>query len=166
MKEFLQNQTVFTQELRDEIDMVIDSHNCQESKLVEILLDVQQKVKYQYISKETAYYVSERMGINISQVYDVISFFEALYEEPRAKYPIQMCMSIVCKVNQNDVVYETLKELLGIDLNEVTYDGKFTLEQVACFGACDQAPAVRINGKVYGKLTDRSKIETMLEGLQ
>jgi len=58
-----------------------------------------------------------------------------------------------------------LKELLGIDLNEVTYDGRFTLESVTCFGACDMAPAVRINGKVYGYLTNKAKIENLLSEL-
>ena len=50
-------------------------------------------------------------------------------------------------------------------MNEVTYDGKFTIEKTPCFGACDVAPAVRINGTVYGKLTTREKIQDMLNSL-
>ncbi len=58
-----------------------------------------------------------------------------------------------------------LKEILNIELNEITYDGRFTLESVPCFGACDVAPAVRVNGKVYGNLTSREKISKMLKNL-
>ena len=58
-----------------------------------------------------------------------------------------------------------LRAILGIDLGEVTYDGRFTIEKVPCFGACDCAPAVRVNGVVYGDLTTRERVLAMLREL-
>lgn len=52
-----------------------------------------------------------------------------------------------------------MRRLLNIDFDTVTYDGKFTLEKVSCFGACDVAPAVKINGTVYGHLDSEEKLE-------
>lgn len=148
------------------IERVIQNYGNEPSRLLEILLEVQSLMENQYISKAVAYYIAEKMELHISRVYDVISFFSALSEKPRAKYPIQVCESIVCKVNESDNLLEQLKGLLGINLNEVTYDGKYTIEQVPCFGACDKAPAMRINGKVYGPLHTKEEIKEVLSGLE
>lgn len=156
---------VLTKELATKIDLVLAAHENDGSQLVGILLDIQELVPNHYIPEEIAYYLAEKLDVKITNIYDCITFYSSLSTTPRAKYPIQICNSIVCKVNQNDTIFTTLKELLGIDLNEITYDGRFTLESVACFGACDMAPAVRINGKVYGYLTSRAKIENLLSEL-
>jgi NADH-quinone oxidoreductase subunit E len=76
-----------------------------------------------------------------------------------------VCDSAPCRVNDSEMLIETLKDILGIDLGEVTYDGRFTIQTVPCFGACDQAPAVRVNGVVYGRLTDRERVLDMLRQL-
>jgi NADH-quinone oxidoreductase subunit E len=156
---------VLTKELATKIDLVLAAHENDGSQLVGILLDIQELIPNHYIPEEIAYYLAEKLDVKITNIYDCLTFYSSLATAPRAKYPIQICNSIVCKVNQNDTIFTTLKELLGIDLNEVTYDGRFTLESVTCFGACDMAPAVRINGKVYGHLTNKAKIENLLSEL-
>lgn len=135
------------------------------SKLLEILLEVQRQVEGQYISKKVAYYIAEELKIKASRIYDVITFFSALHQEPRAKYPIEVCESIVCKANGSDGLLDYLKEILEIDLGQVTYDGRFTIEEVPCFGACDKAPAVRINGQVYGHLDTYEKVLDLIKSL-
>ena len=109
--------------------------------------------------------MANKLGLKITQLYDVISFYAALHDKPRAKYPLEVCNSAPCRVNDSDTLLETLKDILGIDLGEVTYDGRFTIEKVPCFGACDVAPAVRVNGVVYGNLTDREQVLAMLRQL-
>ncbi|MFQ9976938.1 complex I 24 kDa subunit family protein [Clostridium cadaveris] len=156
---------VLDKNLAKEIDEIILSHDNDSTQLLGILLDIQDVVERHYIPEEIAYYLAERLSLPISQIYDVISFFSAISDKPRAKYPIEICDSVVCKINENVFLFNTLKDLLGIELNEVTYDGKFTIEKTPCFGACDVAPAVRINGTVYGKLTTREKIQDMLNSL-
>ena len=100
-------------------------------------------------------------------IIDCLKFYSELSPVPRAKYPIQVCCSPACRVNRVDShrLISTLERLLDIKLGETTYDGRFTLEQVTCIGACDRAPAVRINGHVYDHLDTQEKIETLLRSL-
>ena len=156
---------ILSKELSAKIDLVLASHEYDRTQIVGILVDVQNLIEEHYIPETTAYYLAEKLDLKITTIYDCISFYSSLSEKPRAKYPIQICNSIVCSINDNDSVFSTFKELLGIELNEVTYDGRFTLESVPCFGACDVAPAVRINGQVYGHLDSRAKIENLLNKL-
>lgn len=161
----IETPAVLTPALIQEMDAAMEKYGHEPSKLLEILLDIQKAVPRKYIPKAAAYYVAEKMHLKITQVYDVISFFSALHETPRAKYPIQVCSSIVCKVNENSFVLNTLKDILNIGLGEVTYDGRFTIEEVPCFGACDKAPAIRIHDVVYGPLTTRQQIIQMIQRL-
>lgn len=156
---------ILTKELATKIGLILSAHDHDNAQLVGILLDIQEIIPNHYIPTEVAYYLADKLNTKITVIYDVISFYSSLSGKPRAKYPIQICNSIVCKINQNDLVFDTLRELLGIDLNEVTYDGRFTLESVPCFGACDVAPAVRINGRIYGHLTTKEKITDLLNEL-
>ncbi|MCI9575335.1 MAG: NAD(P)H-dependent oxidoreductase subunit E [Clostridiales bacterium] len=161
-----ENHPVLTPALVQEMDAIMTHYQHDASKLLEILLDIQRAVPLQYIPKAAAYYVAENMKLKITQVYDVVSFFSALHESPRAKHPIQVCSSIVCKVNQSDFVLDSLRDILGIGLNEVTYDHRFTIEEVPCFGACDRAPAIRVHDVVYGPLTSREQIADIIEHLE
>ena len=165
MKPFVAVDETMTAELAQLADQVIAAHGHDSTQLVGILLDIQDAVELHYISKPLAFYLAEKLDLKITQVWDVLSFYSSLYTAPRAKYPIQLCESVVCRVNDSDNLYAMLRDILNIDLGEVTYDHKFTLEQVPCFGACDMAPAARINGKVYGHLTTRESVIAMLDSL-
>lgn len=162
---FQSGSQALTPERKECIDGIIASYDDPTTKLLEILLDIQDSADGKYISEATAYYVADRMNIKPTQIYDVISFFSSLSDQPRAKYPIQVCSSIVCKINDSNSLLENLKELIGKDMNEATYDGKFIIEEVPCFGACDVAPAFRINGVVYGNMDSKEKIASVLKQL-
>jgi NADH-quinone oxidoreductase subunit E len=147
------------------IDRIIADNGNDPTKLVGILLSVQSAGERKYISRPAAVYIADKLNVKITQLYDVISFYTALHDKPRAKFPLEVCSSAPCRVNDSDTLFDTLRDILGIDLGEVTYDGRFTIEKVPCFGACDVAPAVRVNGIVYGGLTDRERILDMLRHL-
>ena len=121
---------MMTPELRAEIDAILTASGNDGSKLVGILLDIQDIIPMHYIPEEVAYYLAEKLNVKVSNVYDVISFYASLYDRPRGQYPIQMCESIVCGVNDNGFVFAALQEMLGIGLNEATADGKYYLECV------------------------------------
>ncbi len=154
-----------TDEVRSSIDQILAMHQYNGTNLVGILLDVEAAMERHYISRPVAYYVADQLKLKPTQVYDVISFYTALHDKPRANFPLQICDSAPCRVNGSESLYEMLRSILGIDLDEVTYDGRFTIEKVPCFGACDVAPAVRVNGKVYGNLTTRESVLAMLREL-
>lgn len=147
------------------IDRIIAEHDNDPTQLIGILLAVQAAQERKYISRPAAVYVAQKLNLKITQLYDVISFYTALHDKPRAKYPLEVCSSAPCRVNDSKQLLETLKEILGIELGEVTYDGRFTIECVPCFGACDVAPAVRVNGVVYGNLTTPERVLAMLQEL-
>ena len=153
---------VITDELASKIDRVLDDHDHDETQIVGVLLDVQDLIEQKYVPRPVAFYIAQKLPIKVSVIYDCLTFYAALSEKPRAKYPVQVCRSVACKVNGSDSLFKTVKDILGVEPGEVTYDGRFTIEEVSCFGACDVAPAVRINGKVYGHLDTPDKVRAML----
>ncbi|MBQ9365882.1 MAG: NAD(P)H-dependent oxidoreductase subunit E [Schwartzia sp.] len=148
--------------LAQKIDGILDAHDHDATQIVGILLDVQDIIPEQFVPEAVAFYIAEKLPIKVSIIYDCLTFYSALSDKPRAKYPIQVCRSVVCKVNDSDGLLEILKKYLNIEVGEITYDGRFMIEEVPCFGACDMAPAVRINGEVYGNLYSEENIKALL----
>lgn len=165
MKPFAQKTAELPPELAAAIDEIIAAHGGDSTQLVGILLEVEAAVERHYIPQAAAYYVADRLGVKPTQVYDVISFYSSLHAEPRAKYTLQVCDSAPCRVNDSDTLCQTLMRLLNLKVGEVTYDGRFSIEKVPCFGACDVSPAVRVNGVVYGNLNCEERILDMLRQL-
>ena len=165
MKPFTQTTETLTPELADRIDRILADHDGDATQLVGILLDVEAAVERHYIPEAAAYYVAERLHIKPTRVYDVISFYTALHTEPRAKFVLEVCNRAPCRVKDSDTLLERLKRLLNLEVGQVTYDGRFSIEQVPCFGACDVSPAVRVNGVVYGHLDSEERILDMLQQL-
>ena len=165
MKPFAQKLDELTPEMVSLVDSIVEKHDGDATQLVGILLDLEAAVERHYIPEPAAYYLAERLGIRPTQVYDVISFYSALHDKPRAKYTLQVCDSAPCRVKDSDALCETLKRLLNLDVGEVTYDGRFSIEKVPCFGACDVSPAVHVNGVVYGHLDSEERIVAMLQQL-
>ncbi|MDD4564700.1 MAG: NAD(P)H-dependent oxidoreductase subunit E [Eubacteriales bacterium] len=157
---------ILTKDLATKIDTIINYYQSDSTKLVGILLDIQDVIPKQYIPREVASYVSERMNIPLSKIYDVISFYAALSDVPRADYVIQLCDSVVCKVTGNTDLRDAISSILGINEGEATADGKYWLEYTPCFGACDVSPAIRINGKVHGYLTSKDSVKAVLDQYQ
>ena len=152
-------------EVHQQVDQILAQYQYDKGQLIGILLDIQQCVPMHYIPEDICYYLAEKLSLKITQIYDVVSFYASLYDQPRAVYPIQICNSIVCHINDNQSLFENLQALLGIGLNETTADGLYRLEEVPCFGACDVAPAIRVNGKVYGHLNSIEAIQGVLDQL-
>lgn len=158
------NKFELTDELKTKIDAILAAHDYDYTQIVGILVEVQHEIPQHYIPKIVAYYITEKLpNVKVSIIYDCITFYDSLSDKPRGRYPIEVCDSIACKVNDNTSLITTLRKLLNIDFNSTTYDGRFTLEKVACFGACDKAPAVKINGQVYGPLNSEADVRALLE---
>jgi len=121
--------------------------------LIAILLDVQSVSPGNYISKEAMLAVSEIMGIPAQEVYEVATFYHAISTKPRGRFLIQLCRGTSCTVNNSVNVKDSLEAELGIKIGSTTSDGIFTFEYTPCFGACDVSPAMRLNGRIMGNLT-------------
>lgn len=154
--------TLLTLELMAQIDFILESYAMDPTRLVGMLLEIQDVTPKQYLPKEIAVYVGDKLDLPLSRVYDVISFYEALSDVPRADIVIQFCDSVVCKVTGSHRLKEALEGILGIKAGESTKDGKYHLESAPCFGACDISPAIRINGVVYGPLKTEEAVRDAL----
>lgn len=146
---------------RNKVLEIVNQCGKDESKLLEILLEVQNASDLNYISKENAKLIAEALGIPLSRVYEVISFYSMLSLHPRGRYVIEVCNSSACHVKGGKKMLEMIEELLGVSAGEATEDKHFYIEEVSCFGACDVAPAIKIGPKVYGNLT-REKLNEII----
>jgi NADH:ubiquinone oxidoreductase subunit E len=154
--------TVTGKDLFAEVQNIIDAHNNDEHDLLGILLEIQEIVPQNYISKEVAKFICEKLGISNNDVCEVVTFYSALSDKPRGRHIIQICNSTACMVNKYQTLRDVLEKQLGIKVGETTADNEFTLIYTPCFGACDIAPAFRIGEEVYGNLNEE-KIKKIIE---
>lgn len=141
------------------VEAIIDSYQHDKGQLVAILQEIQSE--YLYLKKEDLEKVSEIMGIPVSQIYSVATFFKAFSLKPRGRHLINVCTGTACHVRGATKILEKMERDLEIDRGETTKDLKFTLETVNCVGACALGPMVIIDGEYSGQMkTD--KVETLL----
>lgn len=122
--------------------------------LIPLLQKLQQE--YGFISHELMEETARRTDIPLSHIYGVATFYKQFRFVPPGKYLIKVCDGTACHVNDSARIIETLADYLRIEPEQTTEDGLFTLSTVACLGCCSLAPAMMINDKTYGRLTDKS----------
>jgi NADH-quinone oxidoreductase subunit E len=132
---------------------VLKKYPASQSSLLEILLEIDRLKENHYISKEEVHIVAEYIGVRTSHVYSVLTFYTLLSTEPRGKHVIQVCKDIPCYVNDAFDVRKTLEKMLNISVGETSRDGLFSLEETACIGCCDEAPAMLVDLEAYTNLT-------------
>jgi NADH-quinone oxidoreductase subunit E len=115
-----------------------------------------------YLPREVQEFIADKLNINVSKVYGVVTFYSFFTMEKKGKYVINICMGTACFVRGADKILREFEEKLGIKNGETTPDGKFTLSTLRCVGACGLAPVVQVNGKTYGNAT----LETVTEILE
>lgn len=134
-----------------DIDAILSKYTNPEESLIAVLQDVQ--AVDGYISREAVEYITEKTGIPSSRIMGVASFYAGFRLKPVGKYRIMVCMGTACHVNGSERIGDTVKRVLGIDAGDITDDGLFSWEEVACLGCCSISPAMMINDTAYGKLT-------------
>jgi len=147
------------------VETIVEKIGRSDDKLLEILIAVQDTSEFNYLSQASLRAVSQALDISLTRVYGTAEFYSMLSTKKRGKHVIQVCNSAPCHLQNGKEVIRIFQEILGIHMGEITEDGLFSLETVSCIGACDQAPAVRIDKEVYGNLT-RSKIFNILADLK
>ena len=107
---------------------------------------------YGYLPIEVQEIIADQMGISLSEVYGVVTFYGQFTLNPKGQYKISVCLGTACYVKGSGDILQRLKERLGIEAGEITADGKFSLEATRCIGACGLAPVLTVNDDVYGRL--------------
>lgn len=115
-----------------------------------------------YLPREVQVFVGQKLGIPISQVYGVVSFYSFFTMVPKGKYPVSICLGTACYVRGADKVLDYFKRELNINVGETTPDGKFSLDALRCVGACGLAPVVLVGEKVYGRITTLEEVKNIL----
>ncbi|MBN1514785.1 MAG: NADH-quinone oxidoreductase subunit NuoE [Phycisphaerae bacterium] len=109
-----------------------------------------------YLSQESMIQIGNRLKLPVSKVYGVATFYNQFRFQPRGKVHCQVCRGTACHVKGSAKVLEALKQTLKIEPGQTTRDGMFSLEVVACIGACGLAPVVAINGEFHAGVTPDS----------
>ena len=121
------------------------------AQLIAILQEIQ--TQKNYLSQEDMTTVAEYLDISVSAVYSVATFYENFSLEPKGKHIIKVCDGTACHVRKSQPIFDALHDYLGLTGKRKTSDdGMFTLETVACLGACGLAPAMTIDGEVHPKM--------------
>lgn len=132
----------------------------QEGALIPLLQSAQDS--YGYIPEKAIHYISELVGIPAADIYGVITFYSQFRLTPPGKHIIRVCEGTACHVNGVGSILSLLRKELGIDVEETTGDGLFTLQSVACLGCCSLAPVIMIDDMTYGNL-DAAKTKKVLK---
>ena len=145
------------------IDAILEKYKNPEESLIAILQDVQGLLGY--ISEDAVKYITEKTGIASSRIMGVASFYAGFRLKPVGKYRIMVCMGTACHVNGAERIGDTVKRVLGIEAGDVTDDGLFSWEEVACLGCCSISPAMMINDTAYGTLT-QEKVVSIINSIK
>ena len=116
-----------------------------------------------YLPVEVQLFVADRLGLHLSEVYGVISFYSFFTDKPVGRYKINICTGTACFVKGAGNVLEEFKRYLGLEEGETSADGKFSLGGLRCVGACSLAPVVMVNEKVYGNVNTQMVPEIIHE---
>ena len=143
---------------------IVQAHGCDSAQLIAILQDIQ--AAENYLSEANMTLVADMLHISVSRVYSVATFYENFSLEPKGKHIIKVCDGTACHVRKSGPIYDAIHEYLGLEGKKKTSaDGVFTLETVACLGACGLAPAMTIDGEVHSKMTPEAAL-ALLEDIR
>ena len=134
----------------DEIKNICRKYGNDPGELINILHGVQDTLGY--LPKEVQELIALELGISAARVYGVVSFYSFFTMKPKGKYPISVCMGTACYVKGSKNILERLAKELDVKVGSTTKDGRFTLRDTRCLGACGLAPVIMINDDVYGRL--------------
>lgn len=149
--------------LTKEMEEILNNYPKQKDSLIGILNDVQEK--YGYIPKQCQVEISNYLGMPMAEIYGVITFYSRFTTEPKGKYNIAVCMGTACFVKGSQSILDRLKERLKISGGQTTPDGKFSIDEVRCVGACGLAPVFMVNDEVYGNATVKM-VDEVLDKLE
>ncbi len=152
------------QDVLKRVEEIVDSYDCRREALIAIMQDIQNE--YKYLSTEALELVASKLGVGVAKVYSVATFYENFSLEAKGKYIVKVCCGTACHVRKSQPIYDGLREYLELSGKQKTSsDGLFTLETVACLGACGLSPVMTVNDEVHPKMTPESAIE-LLENLR
>jgi len=139
---------------------ILEKYENNSHMLIAILQEIQSA--YAYLPEDVMNYVATALNITPGSVFGVATFYSHFTLEPKGKYVIKVCDGTACHVRKSTDIIRTLENELGLSEKKQTSDDMmFTLETVACLGACGLAPVIVVNEDVHGGMTKDKTIELL-----
>ena len=133
-----------------ELDRLIDDYSDEKGQLIKILQGAQDI--FGYLPEEVQTYIAGKLGVPVSEVNGVVTFYSLFTTEPRGKFTINVCTGTACYVQGAQNILDGFRSSLNLGKNNTTEDRLFTVKSTRCIGACGLAPVLTVNDAVHGKL--------------
>lgn len=154
---------VFSPEVEAEIDAHLAKYPVKRSAILPLMFIVQRE-RGGWLDPPGVAYLADRLGVRITDIWEVATFYSMINTKPVGKYHIQVCRTLSCKILGADKITEQCSKRLGIKPGETTPDGKFSLSEVECLGSCGTAPMFQIGFDYHENLTTE-KVDEILDAL-
>ena len=148
-------------EMEKKVDEILSHYQKERDVLINILQEVQEA--FRYLPEDAMRKVACFLGIPVSQVYGVASFYALFRLTPSGKKTVCVCRGTACHVRGGSAIMKEIEKRLGIKPGQTTKDMEYTLLKVACIGACALAPNITVDKETYGLMTSK-KIEEVFGG--
>jgi len=154
---------VFSPEVEAEIDGHLAKYppDRKRSAILPLMFIVQRE-RGGYLDPPGVAYLADRLGVRITDIWEVATFYSMINTEPVGKYHLQVCKTLSCKILGANKVTAQCTERLGIKPGETTADGLFSISEVECLGSCGTAPMMQIGFDYYENLTPE-KVDEIIE---
>ena len=154
-------KTLTSRKLISELGPILAHHRQEKVALIPILQEVQEK--FGYLPREAMLEVANFMQVPSSTVYGVATFYNRFRFTPIGRNPVKVCLGTACHMRGGRRVLEALERELEIKVGDITPDGEYSLDRVACIGCCVMAPVVVIGQDIYPRLTPFKVEEVLVE---
>jgi NADH-quinone oxidoreductase subunit E len=149
-------QEALIKDLDVKMDTILSHYSGRKDELINILQEVQEQ--FRYLPEESLKRVAAFLNLHVSNVYSVASFYALFRFSPSGKQIVRVCRGTACHVRGGSNILDQLQKRLGIKPGQTTKDMEYTLETVACIGACALAPNISIDKTTYG-LVNSDKLQ-------
>lgn len=143
------------------LPVIFERYPQSKESLIAVLQDIQKE--YTFLPCEALKATAERLHVPLSKVFSVSTFYNAFSLTPKGDTVIKVCVGTACHIRGAALIEDQLCNALGIKAGQTTPDNKFTLEEVACVGACAMAPVVIVNNAYHGSVTV-NQVKKLLKG--
>lgn len=154
---------VFSPEIEAEIDRHLAKYPLKRSAILPLMF-IMQRERGGWLDPPAVAYLAKRLGVHITDIWEVATFYSMINTEPVGKYHIQICKTLSCKLLGADKITEQCTKKLGINPGETTEDGRFSISLVECLGSCGTAPMFQIGFDFHENLTPE-KVDGILDSL-
>ncbi len=145
---------------KEAVENILSQHpHAGRDALIPILQEVQEAEGY--LSRESVVRIGQHLSLPASKIYGVATFYNQFRFQPNGTFHVQVCRGTACHVKGSAAVLDALESELEIEAGSTTRDGLFSLEVVACIGACGLAPVISVNGEFYAGVTPDSVREVL-----